>query len=162
MRLKIAAGFTVCLVALALSGPSHHQSGIEDSSSGIQRYDLGSLQVLIQNRPSASIAQPSMSILCNSALSWTTRKFLGRMYIIWMKKVVSREEGDKCRPLNTLFRVISDHSTNFGVQIWSLSLLLNVFALMAQASSPVLSFLGRSFILSGLMLMTESGQSLPH
>jgi|SRR5258708_5720479 hypothetical protein len=29
MRLKIAAGFTVCLVALALSGPSHTQDAVK-------------------------------------------------------------------------------------------------------------------------------------
>ena len=93
---------------------------------------------------SASIGQPSMITSTNSGRYLMQKAFHGQMYTTWMRKAVSEEEGDECRPLNTLFLAINSLGTIYTAPIWNWSLSLSVSVQMASHFHQVSSSLGRN------------------
>jgi hypothetical protein len=83
-------------------------NGTSNSSNNILGFNWGSLLVLTQNEPSASIVQPLMSTLCSLDRFWMRRKFHGVMSTTWMRRDVSEVVAGRCRLSNTLFPIPDD------------------------------------------------------
>jgi hypothetical protein len=136
-------------------GQNHLPCGIEDSSNDIPNW--ANLWGWIRSMHKLLIVQQSMSTLYNLAQSSMKNKFHRKMFIIWMKRGVSKEWAGECKPLNTLFHVIGNLNTSFRVQIWSSSLSSSVLVQTARASNLVSSFLEKSSTQSGLKWTMGSG-----
>jgi hypothetical protein len=142
-----------CFVGETLVDAGYHAfSGV------IQTLFSVSHQAWTQSAHKHSIEQPLRITFGFLSKFWTKWISRWRTGITWMRRVVNEVVGGKLRLRNILSHEIVALVIDCAVQIWNLSLLLNASLLMAQLSPLALSFLGKSFVVNGLLSRTVFGK----
>ena len=138
------------------SGLDQASNGSPNSLLGTQQSTLVNLLDLIPSVLSVSIKETSISILMSWRRFWRRKVYHGVMSTIWMRKVVSKVEGEGCNQSNPSYLTHVDPTISFVAETCSSWQSLSVSVQMALSSHLALSFQVSNSMKSGFLISLKA------